>query len=63
VLLQTFVEQEAASLGANAWPQFEELLNCEDDCIWDWLQDPDHPAAQRFRAILIEIRGVTTGLD
>ena len=63
VLLQSFVERESASLGANAWPEFEELLNCEDDCIWDWLQVPVSPDAQRFRALLIEIRRATATLD
>ena len=63
MLLVTFVERESAALEANAWPEFEELLSCEDDSIWDWLQDPVHPDALRFRAILVEIRGATATLD
>jgi len=63
LLLEGFVERQAQSLAANIWPEFEALLQREDDRIWDWLQDPDLPEAQSFRTVLIEIRGGTRGVD
>lgn len=63
ILLEGFVERQAVSLAANGWPEFEALLQCEDDRIWDWLQDPAHPGANGFQAVLIEIRGGAARVD
>ena len=63
VLLQAFVERQAVALAAQAWPQFESLLQREDDCIWDWLQNPAAAPDSDFRSILLEIRGGAARLD
>ena len=67
VLLEAFVNKQAGPLAANAWPEFEALLRCEDDRIWDWLQDPAQvltlPDAKDFGPILLEIRGGLSRLD
>ena len=38
VLLEAFVAAESAALADGAWPEFEALLESEDDRLWDWLQ-------------------------
>ena len=38
VLLEAFLAREAPRLEQGAFPEFETLLACEDDQLWDWLQ-------------------------
>ena len=55
LLLGRFVHARGDALERGAWPELEELLNQEDDRLWDWLQDPDSGAAA-YRKLLREIR-------
>jgi len=61
VLLENFIAGREAELGAGAWPEFELLLQAEDDCIWDWLQAPGRPDAAGFHHLLARIRDGTAG--
>lgn len=56
ILLQRFVERHQDSLEEGAWPEFEALLQTEDDKLWDWFQDPSLPGARPYQAILKQIR-------
>ena len=56
VLLEKFIARFEQELGAGAWPEFEQLLQVEDDRIWDWLQVPQCSEAADFRQLLSMIR-------
>jgi antitoxin CptB len=56
VLLENFIARLEQELDKGAWPELELLLQSEDDCIWDWLQDPQRPDAAGFHELLTEIR-------
>jgi antitoxin CptB len=56
VLFERFVEAHFADLNAGHWPELEPLLECEDDTLWDWLQNPAVPDAAGFRELLERIR-------
>jgi len=56
VLLQRFLTENEQQLVAGAFPEFEALLESEDDRIWAWVQHPDVPEAGRYRKVLEIIR-------
>ncbi|MSQ99663.1 MAG: succinate dehydrogenase assembly factor 2 [Xanthomonadales bacterium] len=56
VLLETFIAGFERQLDAGAWPEFEALLQTEDDRIWDWVQAPGSPDAAGFHQLLATIR-------
>jgi antitoxin CptB len=56
ILLENFISGYERELAHGAWPEFERLLQAEDDCIWDWLQTPECPDADGFRQLLTVIR-------
>ncbi len=56
VLLENFVSGFEQELCTGAWPEFELLLQAEDDRIWDWLQAPDRPDATAYHHLLSTIR-------
>ncbi|MBT8047910.1 MAG: succinate dehydrogenase assembly factor 2 [Xanthomonadales bacterium] len=56
VLLQPFVERNKDKLAQGAWPEFEGLLETEDDLLWDWLQHTGCESASRYRDLLDQIR-------
>ena len=56
ILLARFVDLHEKELDGGAWPEFERLLETEDDLLWDWFQDPAHPGAGDFRVLLEQIR-------
>jgi len=56
LLLERFIEEHSAELDTGAWPELERLLEMEDDCLWDWLQDPSAPGANGYRELLEWIR-------
>jgi antitoxin CptB len=58
LLLERFIAGHHEALNAGEWPELERLLETEDDTLWDWLQNPATPAAQRFRELLERIRHV-----
>jgi antitoxin CptB len=55
VLLERFITFNEASLAEGAWPEFEALLETEDDKLWDWFQNPDSADASHYRGLLMEI--------
>ena len=59
VLLERFILAQHEALDRNAWPELEDLLQIEDDQLWDWLQNPDAPPAACYRELLIHIRDGT----
>ena len=56
LLLERFMEQHNEALIAGHWPELEALLETEDDLLWEWLQNPAVPHADRFRSLLERIR-------
>ena len=56
VLLERFLDGHERQLAAGAWPEFEALLQSEDNLLWDWLQHPAHAGSAPFRQLLREIR-------
>jgi succinate dehydrogenase flavin-adding protein (antitoxin of CptAB toxin-antitoxin module) len=56
LLLERFIERHSNALATGRWPEFEALLEREDDQLWDWLQNPAAQGAQRFRDLLECIR-------
>jgi len=56
VLLENFIARSEDAIGRGAWPELEDLLQCEDDLIWDWLQQPDLPDAAAYYPLLVDIR-------
>ena len=43
VLLEAFLLEQASELKQGKWPQFEELLDQEDDHLFDWISGRDLP--------------------
>ena len=60
MLLERFIERQAAGLAAGDWPELEALLDTEDDLLWKWLMNPSAARAGPYRRLLESIRG---GLD
>ena len=56
MLLEDFVLRHPSELQGGDWPEFEDLLACEDDQLWAWLQHPPGQDAGRFRELLELIR-------
>ena len=56
VLLESFLDQNQQALERGSWPEFEALLQSEDDVFWVWVQHPDHRDAAVYRGILEQIR-------
>ena len=56
ILLGQFIVKQQAALSTGAWPEFESLLQTEDDILWDWLQDPSLPSAAACKELLEQIR-------
>ena len=55
VLLQRFIEQNGESLAQGAWPEFELLLQTEDDLLWDWFLDTSSSDARPYRELLEQV--------
>jgi antitoxin CptB len=56
ILLQGFTARHHNALTEGAWPEFEELLQTEDDLLWDWLMNPSSQDVGGFSSLLDEIR-------
>jgi succinate dehydrogenase flavin-adding protein (antitoxin of CptAB toxin-antitoxin module) len=56
LLLESFLERNQPALESGSWPEFEALLQNEDDVLWIWVQDPDHQDAVVYRDVLERIR-------
>ena len=56
ILLERFIVTHETDLAAGEWPEFEALLQTEDDCLWDWLQNPERTDATAYRALLMALR-------
>ena len=56
VMLEGFLQRQAAVLEEGGWPELETLLNIEDDRLWEWLRDPAAGGAGRYRNLLENIR-------
>jgi antitoxin CptB len=57
LLLESFIEANHQSLSGGSWPEFESLLQAEDDILWDWLQEPEKSPQAGYRELLMRIRG------
>jgi len=60
VLLERFIQKNDKALGQGAWPEFEQLLEQEDDELWDWVQNPAAGNASCYRELLTRIRHGST---
>lgn len=56
VLLTRWLEQRWPAAGADLRSDFEALLNCEDDQLWDWLLGRSEPEAPGLKRIVHDIR-------
>ena len=43
VLFESFLEQQAEALGNGEWPELDELLEQEDDVLFDWISGRNRP--------------------
>ena len=41
MLLEAFLANQGAALRTGAWPEFERLLEEEDDTLWRWVLRPE----------------------
>lgn len=55
ILLQRFVDHHQESLAQGGWPEFEALLQTEDDVLWDWFQNPSIAEARPYQPLLKSI--------
>lgn len=56
ILLERFVKQHAGAIERGEWPALEEMLDAEDDVLWDWIQNPGTAVNPAFQEILAQIR-------
>ena len=56
VLLENFISGFEHELADGAWPEFEGMLQAEDDRLWEWLQAPGRSENAGFRELLSVIR-------
>jgi antitoxin CptB len=56
VLLERFIDRHQTRLAAGEWPEFEALLETEDDRLWQWLRDPASVSGGPYSALLESIR-------
>lgn len=55
-MLESFLSRHQDALRAGEWPQFERLLRCEDDLLWDWLRGAVKPDEASFEPLIAVIR-------
>ena len=56
VMLEAFLRQNNDLLADGGWAEFESLLACEDDLLWDWLQGRAPVTDFRFQELVDAIR-------
>lgn len=56
VLLEGFLARNRAELERGAFPELEDLLSCEDDCLWDWIQQKKGVSPAAYGAVLSALR-------
>lgn len=56
ILLERFLLRESEPLTGGGWPEFEALLDCEDDRLWDWFQGRSDAESKPFEEIIAAIR-------
>jgi len=56
MLLERFIETNPLPLAGGSWPEFESLLQTEDNVLWSWFLDPSVPGAAPYRDLLEQIR-------
>ena len=59
ILLERFIDFNQEALSQGSWPEFEALLQTEDDVLWDWFQKASTPGAERYQELLNQIRRAT----
>ena len=57
ILLERFIAQNPQPLAQGSWPEFESLLQTEDDVLWGWFQDPSLPGAAPYPKLLERVLG------
>lgn len=57
VLLERFIDHHEDRLAQGEWPEFEALLETEDDRLWAWLRDPEAGSVGPYSGLLESIRG------
>ena len=62
LMFEAFLLREEQSLADGAWPALEELLQLEDDVLWDCLQGRAVAPERAQQELIVALRGgVTTG--
>ncbi len=57
LLLENFLQRQQQQLMDGQWPELENLLQNEDDLLWQWLQHPASEPAADYCEVLEHIRG------
>jgi antitoxin CptB len=57
VLLENFIRDHESRLAGGEWPEFESLLETEDDRLWEWLRNPASGRVGPYSDLLESIRG------
>ena len=52
VLFEAFLVKQAGPLLDGAWPEFEALLEQEDDVLFDWVSGRNLPADPAVKALI-----------
>ena len=56
LMLEAFLRREEEALSGGHWPEFEALLACEDDRLWDWFQGTYDGDSSQFQSLIDNIR-------
>ena len=56
LMLEAFLRREEEALSGGQWPEFEALLACEDDRLWDWFQGAYDGDSSQFQSLIDNIR-------
>jgi succinate dehydrogenase flavin-adding protein (antitoxin of CptAB toxin-antitoxin module) len=56
VLLEGFLARNRPQLELGAFPELEEMLSCEDNCLWDWIQQKKCASPAAYGAVLSALR-------
>ncbi|MFW5927310.1 MAG: succinate dehydrogenase assembly factor 2 [Wenzhouxiangella sp.] len=59
VLLEGWLKGRWQEADESLRDAFADLLECEDDVIWDWVTGRDRPAGERMRKLIDELRART----
>ena len=63
ILLERFLDSQSQALEEGRWPALEQILEWEDDVLWDCIQKPARAPGGVQRSLLVEIRKLHVSAD